>query len=81
MGQACVSGPKTDNHISFSFIFSDLHFFPKFKHSIQTQIPILDFKSPSAKINTNVNMASTVYNIIFILFLVYLFMEVINGFI
>jgi hypothetical protein len=51
--------------IYFSFLFL-FFFFPisNFKHSTQIQIHVLNFHFPSVKINPNVNLNSTVYNII-----------------
>jgi hypothetical protein len=63
---------------NLEFIF----FFPiLFSNPIQIQTPILNFKFPSAKINTNVNVTFTVYNTIIYPFPCYLFMGGINGFI
>jgi hypothetical protein len=64
--------------VSFS-ICSSLFYF-NFRYLNQIQTPILNFKFPSAKINTNVNIISNVYYII-IYFPCHLFMEGINGFI
>jgi hypothetical protein len=60
----------------FFFCFSIL-----FSNPTQIQTPILNFKFPSVKINTNVNINSTVYNVIIYSFLYYLSIKIINDFI
>jgi hypothetical protein len=64
----------------YIFILSHLHcifllFY--FLHSNQNQIPILNFKFLSVKVNTNVIITSTVYNII--IYSCYLFMKEIDS--
>jgi hypothetical protein len=55
-------------------LFSFLH-----SNQIQIQTPILNFKFPSVKVNTNVIITSTIYNIIIYSSPCYLFMEEINS--
>jgi hypothetical protein len=47
-----------------SFFFSYFCFISNFKLSTQIQIPILTFHFPSVKINPNVNINPTNFNII-----------------
>jgi hypothetical protein len=67
----------------YIFILSHLHciflLFSLFSflHSNQIQTLILDFKFPSVKVNTNVIITSTIYNII--IYSCYLFLEEINS--
>jgi hypothetical protein len=72
--------PTRRGKLFFFYTFC-FFFISNFKHSIQIQIPVLNFHFPSVKINPNVNINSTVYNIIIYSFPFHLFMEGINGFI